>query len=166
MEDNTHQRWSAPHLDIEIDPNNPPPTASQSFTEIRQQAENIWNDFETAEKALVPLDDEVHANVLDYISSHPRAIAPEIIMERSRITMRIHPPRIAETELRCRELENAITELEQAALREPETVEGRATLELDVGVMRRCLETTRAIIEVAHSQLGKARDMVTNSGNK
>jgi hypothetical protein len=164
MDDDTHQQWSAPHFEIEIDPNNPPPTASQSFTGIRQQAENIWNNFEAAVKALVPLDDEVHASVLEYVSSHPRATTLEIRMERSRITMRLHPPRIAELELRCRELENAITELEQAALREPETVEGRATLELDVGVMRRCLATTRAIIEVAHSQLGKAMDMVTNSG--
>jgi 7,8-dihydro-6-hydroxymethylpterin-pyrophosphokinase len=79
--------------------------------------------------------------------------------------MRLHPPRRSETELRCQELAKAIIGLEQAAIREPETVEARATLAIDIEVMRRCLTTTQAIIEVAHIQLRKAEDMLTSSRN-
>jgi hypothetical protein len=163
MEKDNHQQWSAPHLEIDIDPNNPPPTASQSFIDIRQQGANIWAKFEASEKALIPLDDEVNAEVLNYVSSHPHAKATDIRVERSRITMRLYLPRIAENELRCQELVKAIIALEQSALKEPETVEARATLEIDIDIMQRCLTTTRVIIEVAGIQLAKAEDMLKDS---
>jgi hypothetical protein len=132
--------------------------------ETCQQTADLWKKFEAAEKALISIDDELNAEVLDYVSSHPRIKATDIQMERSRITMRLHPPRTSETELRCQELAKAIIGLEQAAIREPEAVEARATLAIDIGVMRRCLTTTQAIIEVAHVRLCNAEDMLISSG--
>jgi hypothetical protein len=163
-EENTPQLWSgrsiASHLEVELDPNNPPPHASPSFVEIRQQASSIWKAFEAAENDLVQLDDKVLEQILEYISSHQRATAEELEVERSRITIQIHQPRIVEAVSRCQELEEMVTLLEQAALREPETVEARATLKIDVGVMRKVLETTQKTIQVAQIQMNKAIAML------
>jgi hypothetical protein len=42
-------------------------------------------------------------------------------------------------------------------MREPETLEGRAALEIDVGVMRECLGIAREILGVARTQVEGAR---------
>jgi hypothetical protein len=74
--------------------------------------------------------------------------------------MRLHEPAIAEAERLCQELERKAEELGEAAHEEMETLEGRAAVELDVPVMRRYLEVTREIVEVAIAQLRVARKLL------
>jgi hypothetical protein len=50
--------------------------------------------------------------------------------------------------------------LEEAARREPKTLETLAALKIDVVVMRRCLATTRETIGVAQAQLDGARALL------
>jgi hypothetical protein len=57
-------------------------------------------------------------------------------------------------------LEDTIKALEDAVLKEPVTLEGRVTLEIDVEVMRNCLATTREIVQVAQAQLNDAKRTV------
>jgi hypothetical protein len=146
----------ASHFEVTINPDDPPPVASESFTKLRQQATNIWKKFEDAENALVRLDDQVDGEVLTYVSAHQQATGQEVRMERSRITQRLYEPAIIEAENHCEELEAVIPTLEEAARKEPKTVEGRATLQIDAKAMHDCLVTTRQIIEVARIQLSKA----------
>jgi hypothetical protein len=159
MEESNPQLWSghsiASHLEVKLDPDNPPPTASPSFIKIRQQACDIWKAFEAAENALVQLDDKVLEHVLEYISSNQRATAEELETENSRITIQICESLIAEAVPRSQGLEEVVNLLEQAALREPETVEGRATLKIDVEVMRKALAITLKTIQVAQIQMDK-----------
>jgi hypothetical protein len=107
----------------------------------------------------VQIDEDVNEKILNYVSSHQCATAQELNVERSRVTIRIHGPQIAKTESCFQEMADMVKVLEQAALREPETIEGRAMLDIDVGVMRGCLATTREIIQVAQTQLERARAM-------
>jgi hypothetical protein len=146
----------ASHFEVTINPNDPPPVASEYFTKLRQQATSIWNKFENSENALVRLDDQVDGEVLTYVSAHQQATGQEVRRERSRITQRLYEPAIIEAEDHCEELEAVISSLKEAARREPKTVEGRATLQIDAKVMHDCLVTTRQIIEVAKIQLSKA----------
>jgi hypothetical protein len=74
--------------------------------------------------------------------------------------VRLYPPRIAESKLPCQELVKTIIALEQSALKESETVEAQATLEIDIDIMRKCLATTWVIIEAAGIQLAKVEDML------
>lgn len=166
MDDDFPQRSGrsiASHLEVTIDPNNPPPTASPAFTTLREKVENIWKEFEAAENALTELDDDVNNEVLDWVSSHQRATGPEVRKERTQITTRLHEPRIAEAERCWRDLEAAFKALREAAVKEPETIEAQATLEIDVKVMSDSLGTVRDIIEVAQIQLDAARSMLITS---
>lgn len=153
-------RSIASHLEITIDSNDPPPPATLAFTNLRQQVQDIWQKFEAAEKVLIPLDDRVNEQVLEYVSGHRRATGPELKIERARVTTRIYEAPVVEAEACCDELDNAIPALEKAAQKEPKTLEGRATLELDIEVMRKTLATTRDILHVAHVQLQKARSIL------
>jgi hypothetical protein len=74
--------------------------------------------------------------------------------------MRLHDPAIAEAERSFQELERRVKEFGEAAQEEVETLEGRAAVELDVPVMRRCLEMTREIVEAAMAQLRVARKVL------
>jgi hypothetical protein len=156
-------RSIASHLEITIDSNDPPPAATLAFTHLRQQTEDIWQKFEAAEKSLIPLDDMVNEEVLEYVSAHKRATGPELKIERARFTIRLYEPRVTEAEVWCKELKNAIPPLEEAALKELKTVEGRATLQIDVGVMRKNLATTWDILQVAQVQLQRARSILDPS---
>lgn len=153
-------RSIASHLEIAIDSNDPPPAATLAFTNLRQQVQDIWQNFETAEKELIHLDDRVNEQVLEYVSGHRCATGPELKIERARFTTRLYESPVVEAEACCDELENAISALEEAAQREPKTLEGRATLELDIEVMRKNLATTRDILHVAHVQLQQARSIL------
>jgi hypothetical protein len=150
-------RSIAHHLDIEIDPNNPPPAASPLLTKTIELVEKSWNKFEDAEAMLPPLDDLVNAEALDYVSAHRRATKREIEEEKARIIDRLYPPRLQQAYESCREFELAIAALEEVANKEPETLQGRAAFELDLDVMKKCLATTREIIQVAQNQLNGVR---------
>ncbi|KAF1913963.1 hypothetical protein BDU57DRAFT_541336 [Ampelomyces quisqualis] len=156
-------RSIASHLEITIDSNDPPPAATLAFTHLRRQTQDIWHQFETAERSLIPLDDQVNEKILEYVSVHKRATGPELRIERARFTIRLYEPRVSEAEKWCNTLETAISALEKAALKEPTTVEGRATLEIDVGVMTKNLITTRDILQVAQSQLQRAISIMNPS---
>jgi hypothetical protein len=145
------------HFEFNIDPGNPPPAASPSFTKLREQASNIWKKFEAAENALIRLDDQVDSEVLGYVSLQPHATRQELNIERSRIMQRLSELAIVEAENCCQELEAVIPTLQEAARNEPKTIEGQATLQVDAKVMRDCLVTTREIIEVSKMQLSRAR---------
>jgi hypothetical protein len=150
-------RSIAYHLDVPIDPNNPPPAASPHFTKILELVKKSWDKFEEAEATLPPLDDLVNAEIFDYVSSHQRATGRDIAKEGARRRDRMYPPRILQANESCRELELAISALEEAAHKELETVEGQAAFRLDLGMMKKSLATTREIIQVAQNQLDEAR---------
>jgi hypothetical protein len=145
------------HLDISINSLHPLPAASQAFTQIREQTTTAWDDFETAENLVVQLDDEVDTDILEYVALHPRVDAPDLKIKKAHFTIHRYEPRIEGAETRCQQLEDNIKALEDAALKEPETLEGRVTLEIDVEVMRKCLATAREIVQVAQVQLTKAK---------
>ncbi|KAF2823274.1 hypothetical protein CC86DRAFT_409196 [Ophiobolus disseminans] len=155
--------FDATHLNIPIDLNNPPPSASMSFLKIQQQVKTTWDAFEVVENSLVRLDDNVHAEVLNYISSHRSATKAQLQVQRARLTVQLHEPRIVQAEGACRELERTARLLEEAARKELTTVEARAALEIDVPVIRNCLATTREIIGVAEAQLNGARVIYNRS---
>jgi hypothetical protein len=157
--------FNAPHLNITIDSNNPPPVASDALLAARRQTKLAWEAFETAENAIVRTEEDVHAEVLNYISSEPRRPTQlQINVENARFTVRICERRIAETEASCQVLERNIQALEAAARKEPRTIEARATLEVDVEVIEKTIATTREMILTAQAQLASARLVLTNFG--
>jgi hypothetical protein len=78
-------------------------------------------------------------------------------LERARITVGLHVPRITEAKCGCRDLETAIEALEKAANEGPTTIEAMATLRIDLGLMKSGLATTQKTIQVAQIQLDQAR---------
>lgn len=56
-------RSIASHLEVFNGPNDPPPTPSQSFVDMREHVTKFWGKFEIAENALVCLDDEVDQKI-------------------------------------------------------------------------------------------------------
>jgi hypothetical protein len=150
------------HLDITIDSLNPLPAVSQGFTRIREQATIAWTNFETAEVLVVQLDDKVDTDILNYVTLNPRVNASDLRLKKAHFTIFRYEPRIQEAQTRCHQLEDTIKALEDAALKEPETLEGRVTLEIDVEVMRSCLATTREIVQVAQAQLNEAKRTVNS----
>jgi hypothetical protein len=157
------ERSIAAHLDITIDPNNPPPEMSIAFASIRQNVHSTWEKFEAAEEHLARLDEEVHNELLNYISSHQHATPQQVQAKKNSLTIRMYESPIAEAETCYRELERGIKDLEEAARKEAETVEGRATLELDIKVMKNCRKTTREIIDAARMQFDQARKSLKTS---
>jgi hypothetical protein len=157
--------FDANHLNIATNPANPPPPASTILLAARQQTKAAWEAFEAAENALVMTDEEVHAEVLNYISSlRPRcATNPETEAEKARLTSRIHVPRIETTEACCQELEINAQALENATFKKPVTMEAQATMEIDLVVIRSCLATTREIVRTAQIQLDQARRTLNSS---
>jgi predicted transport protein len=151
------KRSIAAHLNIAIDPNYPPPKISTTFSSIRQKVRSTWENFEAVEERLVRLDEEVHNELLKYISAHQRATPQQVQVKKNRLTICMYEPPITEAETCSRELERGIGDLEEAAKKEAETVESRATLEIDIGVMRNCLKTTRDIVDAARVQFEQAR---------
>lgn len=151
--------FNATHLNITNDPTNQPPPASLNLLAARQHTKAAWEAFEVAENALVRTDEEVHNEVMNYSSTVLRRIAtlPEYEEQKVRFTPRIHEPRVAEVEACCRVLETSAQAPEVAANMEPETVEARATMKVDLVVIRSCLETTREILRTVQIQLERAR---------
>jgi hypothetical protein len=150
--------FDATHFNIAINPAKPPPPASTTLLAARQQTNAAWEAFEAAENALVQTDEEVRAEVLNYISSLPRrATNPAIEAEKAHLTSRIHVPRIETTETCCHELEINAQALEDAAFQEPETVEAQATMKIDLVMIRSCLAKTREIVRIAQIRLDQAR---------
>lgn len=154
--------FDAAHLNITIDPSNPPPPASDTLIAARQQAKTAWEAFEAAENALSRTDDEVQEAIDEYASSiYPqRPAGAGWQAAKARATSRIHPPLIQQIEVCCQELDTAVQALKDAALKEPETVEARATMEVDLEVIQKGLETTREMIRTAHFQLDKVRQVL------
>jgi hypothetical protein len=74
--------------------------------------------------------------------------------------VRLHEPAIAEAEHWCNELESGIEALEAAARKEPDTLEGRAAVEIDVPVMKNGLATTLEIADAARAQLRVAKGVL------
>ncbi|KAF2132301.1 hypothetical protein P153DRAFT_364724 [Dothidotthia symphoricarpi CBS 119687] len=154
---NSGVEFRAAHLDVIIDSRNPHPPISPEFVLLRDQAATTWHAFEAAESHLPTIIDALDAEMLDYVSSHRRATAQQLQVHRDRIAIPRYEATIAEVERCCKVLEGEIVVLEEAARRESETVEGMATLQIDVPVMTSCLETTKKIVEVARAQLQGAR---------
>jgi hypothetical protein len=74
--------------------------------------------------------------------------------------VRLHEPAIAEAERRCSELESGIEALEAAAQEEPDTLEGRAAVEIDRPVMKNGLAMTLEILDVESAQLRVAKGVL------
>jgi hypothetical protein len=151
------------HLDITFDSKHPPPAASQAFTQLREHATTAWDNFETSENLIVQLDDAVDTDILNYVSLHPRVSASDLRTQKAHFIICLYEPRIKDVETYCQQLETTVKGLADAALKEPETLEGRVTAEVDAEVMRKCLATARDIVQVAQAQLDKAR-LILNPG--
>jgi len=162
--DRRDRLFNATHLNIAIDSDRPPPAASTFLLAIRQQTKTAWEAFEAAENRLITLDDDVHAEVLEFISSHRSATTAQLQVARARLTMRIYEPRITEAESCCYELDKSVGALEEAAVKEPRTVEAQATMKVDMEVIKSSLATTREIIHAAQAQLNGARSVLVRLG--
>ncbi|KAF1841576.1 uncharacterized protein K460DRAFT_409036 [Cucurbitaria berberidis CBS 394.84] len=149
--------FRAAHLDVMVDLNNPRPPVSETFYSLRQQVNTTWHELEAAEGHLVALDDTIDAEMLSYVSANQKATMQQVWAERYRITIQKYAPAIDEAEKCCSELTGGIQALEKAAHGESQTLEGQATLEIDIDVMRNCLDTTKNIIEAGRAQLEQAR---------
>lgn len=156
-------RSIASHLEITIDSNNPPPAASQAYIDVRQHVASLWTSFEAAESSLLPLDDDINQGIREWLPTHPKVTGPEIRMERARITLRLYVPRIEEADTCWGNLKEGIKTLEEAAKNEPETIEGRATIEIDIKVMNDNLGTVQQIIQCAKVQLEKAKALLKST---
>jgi len=149
-------RSIADHLNVE--PNPDTPEASEAFTTVYGNAEKIYEAFEAASAQLPGLDDDLDLAVYESgVSVKARSL------EAARQTVRIFPPRIEKAEESCRDLDTVLGPLETAALKEPDTMKGRAVLQIDLGVMRKNLATTREIIEVAQNQLDGANRIISDA---
>lgn len=142
-------RSIADHLNVELNPDTP--KESKAFTTILENAEQIYEAFEAASAQLPGLDDDL--DLAGYQSGVPLKSRR---IELARQTVRIYPPYIEKAEESCRDLETILGPLEAAALKEPDTMKGRAVLQIDLGSMRKSLVITREMIAVAQSQLDGA----------
>jgi hypothetical protein len=151
------------HLDITINLDNPPPAASQSFAKTHHQVTTTWEKFESAANMSFNLTSmsSTMSSITFYHVSTPLYGRFKAKKLASRYIFTSHEPRIEQAESCCQYLDIAIKKLQEAALKESEVMEDRAALEIDVGVMRKCLATTREILEVAQAQLGQSRSSLS-----
>lgn len=148
--------FRAGHLDITHDLKHPLPPSSESFRALRAKVKILWQVFEKAGEALVSVDDSILKEVLAYRAAHPRSTNAQLLQERFHRVAATYEPLITKAELYCSELSDGIAALEEAATKEAETVEARATMEIDLPIFKTALATTLDIIAVAKVQLAQA----------